>query len=391
VTESFLLSIICSLAVCLVVASAMIMLARQSISVAAAYGFAFSFLVLAGTLAAMAVLPYDWLFPGARQMLINTLGALGMTALWASFWARGGHHYSWHWSVALFSLWALPALLTFAMGLADDPHLPFAAASICLGAASGVHALWKKRGAKNSGDAALIIWLLLVLPASAAMMIAGVDTSRPVPTASWLSFLHLLPVVLAGIGVFTLLGFTLDAIRDSEELALTDGLTGLLNRRAFDRELSVATARAERYQRELSLMVLDIDRFKNLNDRFGHPAGDMIIRAVANVLQAHARRVDVAARIGGEEFALILPDTPSAAALRLAERLRTAIMHESRDGVPITASFGVAHVQDTGPSAEALLAAADSAMYAAKNAGRNRVRHAANPDRDPGALFRIST
>jgi diguanylate cyclase (GGDEF)-like protein len=222
---------------------------------------------------------------------------------------------------------------------------------------------------------------------SVAAVLLGMSTARTDPNAVWVFYLNFLPAVFAGIGLFTLLGFTLDAVRDSTELALTDGLTGLLNRRAFDRELIVACARAERYQRDLTLIVLDIDHFKRLNDSYGHPAGDAVIRTVAMVLEEQSRRIDVAARIGGEEFALILPDTPPAAALRLAERLRQAVGRSGNEAIAYTASFGVASAHEAGTHADALLQAADDALYAAKAAGRNCVRYAADPEREPAALI----
>ena len=156
--------------------------------------------------------------------------------------------------------------------------------------------------------------------------------------------------------------------------SVTDALTGLPNRRAFDERLVLETALAARYPRPLAVVMLDLDRFKDINDRHGHPAGDRVLCAVARVLDRQRRASDLVARHGGEEFAAILPHTDAPAALVWAERVRAAIA--AIPGLPasVTASLGVAAVE--GPAAvtpEALVEASDRALYAAKQAGRNRV------------------
>ena len=173
-------------------------------------------------------------------------------------------------------------------------------------------------------------------------------------------------------------------------LASTDGLTGLLNRRSFDEGLEKEVARTRRSGLPISLIMIDIDRFKNFNDRYGHPAGDECIKKVALVLRAGARRpADVVARYGGEEMSLILPDTDEAGAFALAEQLRLsvralAIEHADSEKGVVTISLGVATFSASEParSAQALLAQADEALYIAKDAGRDRAmgwseRHAA--------------
>src|SRR3989449_536684 len=111
----------------------------------------------------------------------------------------------------------------------------------------------------------------------------------------------------------------------AERLATTDGLTGLLNRRTFNAQLHARLREAERYQRPLSLLLLDIDHFKQVNDGYGHPAGDAVLRSVANLLTRQARETDIVARYGGEEMALILPETDARGALAIAERIRKAV------------------------------------------------------------------
>ena len=267
--------------------------------------------------------------------------------------------------------------------------MPFASASIAAGVISSVWFLLKKHGHRNAGDWALIGWLIILLPISMVALMIGMNSAKTDPNAVWMFYLGFMPTLFTGVGLFSMLGFALDAIHDSTQLALTDGLTGLGNRRAYDNELAVSVARSERYQRDLSLILLDIDHFKKLNDTYGHPAGDAVIPAVARVLVEKSRRIDTVARVGGEEFALILADTPAAAALRLAERLRQAVSNASSESIAFTASFGVASLQDTQARPEALMQAADDALYAAKKAGRNCVRYASDPEREPSGFMEL--
>ncbi len=158
-----------------------------------------------------------------------------------------------------------------------------------------------------------------------------------------------------------------------EELATTDGLTGLLNARAFHERLREECARARRFNRPLSLAVLDVDRFKSYNDEFGHPAGDEALKAVAATLRNQTREYDLAARQGGEEFALLLPNTALQEAETVAERARRALAERDWPLRNLTASAGVVEFPRQAGTPEALLEAADRALYAAKQAGRNRV------------------
>ncbi len=162
------------------------------------------------------------------------------------------------------------------------------------------------------------------------------------------------------------------------EVAISDPLTGLHNRRSFQARLAEETERARRSAGPFSLLMLDLDRFKALNDRYGHPAGDTALRAVAAVLKQELRTVDLPARLGGEEFGVLLPDTDERAALLAAERLRAAvavcpIVHEDAT-LAVTASVGVACCPGHADTGEGLLRAADRALYQAKRAGRNCTR-----------------
>jgi diguanylate cyclase (GGDEF)-like protein len=171
---------------------------------------------------------------------------------------------------------------------------------------------------------------------------------------------------------------------DVKRMAMTDVISGLSNRRAFDEILEAEIVRASRYHHPLSLIILDLDSFKEYNDKWGHPAGDVRLREMADVLRLKVRDPDVAARYGGEEFAVILPNTSKLGAVRLAERLRRAAQESSpqkiEDRCPVpgyTISLGVATFPDDATSIEELLLMADNAELTAKRLGKNRV-HAAN-------------
>jgi diguanylate cyclase (GGDEF)-like protein len=168
-----------------------------------------------------------------------------------------------------------------------------------------------------------------------------------------------------------------------ERQALVDPLTELANRRLLDETLHAEVARAGRFGGDLCLVITDLDGFKAVNDRWGHPSGDIVLRAFGHLLRETVREIDVAGRWGGEEFAVIMPGTDAAGGAKLAERARAALEHletRSTDGDPIrvTASFGVASFADA-PSVEGIVAAADEALYRAKRAGKNRVVSAAEP------------
>jgi diguanylate cyclase (GGDEF)-like protein len=159
-----------------------------------------------------------------------------------------------------------------------------------------------------------------------------------------------------------------------EEAAFTDHVTGLSNRRHFERQLERELARTARYARPFSLVMLDIDRFKEVNDTFGHEAGDEAIRRLAKTLREGIRGIDMAARFGGDEFAIILTETTLARATEVAERLRLAIKETEVPTVGrITVSMGVAEAPSCGQTVHELLALVDATLYEAKRKGRNRV------------------
>jgi diguanylate cyclase (GGDEF)-like protein len=157
-------------------------------------------------------------------------------------------------------------------------------------------------------------------------------------------------------------------------LSQTDALTSLPNRRAFDERLRLAFEHARRYERPLSLAVVDVDRFKSINDTRGHDVGDAVLKGVANILAVGTRQSDFVARIGGEEFAILLPETAAFDALQFGEKLRCAIATTSVAGNDVTVSIGIANVPHSQvPQTADFFRIADEALYRAKANGRNRV------------------
>lgn len=161
-------------------------------------------------------------------------------------------------------------------------------------------------------------------------------------------------------------------------LMTVDGLTQLFNKRFFTEALEREVNRAKRYARPLALLLLDIDHFKRKNDEFGHVAGDFVLRQIATTVLPKLRRDDIFARVGGEEFAILLPELDAAAAQATGERVRRIVEETafSFDGVaiPCTVSVGIAHLDETQNAPAELYRAADSALYRAKQEGRNCVR-----------------
>jgi diguanylate cyclase (GGDEF)-like protein len=173
------------------------------------------------------------------------------------------------------------------------------------------------------------------------------------------------------------------------EQAVTDELTGLSNNRRFRELISKEAARAQRFGHELSLIMLDIDDFKRVNDTYGHLQGDEVLRMIGKVLDAESRGVDEPARYGGEEFAVALPETGMDGAAGLAQRIRARIEAEAvkrtdgRGALKVTASVGAATMPESAATAQELIAAADAALYEAKRAGKNRVVGASSSSATP--------
>ena len=221
------------------------------------------------------------------------------------------------------------------------------------------------------------------------------SASAPIHVAdlTWVLVLHdphgpnvSLPILMAvfGISLACLLAALIliwsrnERMQELQRQAGQDSLTGLKNRRRFEEDLRSEMARGRRMGRTGALLMLDLDYFKRVNDSFGHPAGDLLIKEIAAVLRRRARATDVLARLGGDEFAIVLPQCDSEEARVVAEAIATAIRehaHAAEDGPPVTASIGIAMFgADPRTSFESVISEADTAMYAAKDAGRDGVR-----------------
>lgn len=165
---------------------------------------------------------------------------------------------------------------------------------------------------------------------------------------------------------------------EKARLAITDGLTGLFNHGYFHQRLGEELARAQRYGHPVSLLMLDLDGFKAYNDALGHPSGNGLLREVGAILRESIRSTDVAARYGGDEFAIVLPQADSEAALATADRIRSAtearVGPRGGDERPVTVSIGVATHPHHGKTRAELIEAADGALYRSKRDGRNRIR-----------------
>ena len=176
------------------------------------------------------------------------------------------------------------------------------------------------------------------------------------------------------------------------EQAVTDELTGLSNNRRFRELISKEAARAQRFGHELSLLMVDLDDFKRINDTYGHLQGDEVLRMIGAVLSSESRGVDEPARYGGEEFVVALPETGLAGAVELAERIRARIESEAiprlegSGSLRITASVGAASIPESADTARTLIAAADAALYEAKRSGKNRVSGAPEKTRRRAVL-----
>jgi diguanylate cyclase (GGDEF)-like protein/putative nucleotidyltransferase with HDIG domain len=218
----------------------------------------------------------------------------------------------------------------------------------------------KRQAAAQIGWAAVLYWVVLALAAKPDVF--AIRWAQTVGT-----------LAVAGILVQALRNRVEELVHRLTDAARTDPLTGLQNRRAFEETMKAEVERAKRTHRPLALLVCELDHFKLVNDRFGHPTGDSALVRVGQLLSASRREIDPVARTGGEEFALILPETTGQEGYVVAERLRQTVEEAFvEEAIPLTMSIGVASYPNQGRDPDALIAAADQALYAAKELGRNR-------------------
>ena len=245
-------------------------------------------------------------------------------------------------------------------------------------AAEALHGGRRKgeRAAAQAGQAGL--FLLSGLNLAFLIGILAVLSGQIVLNLSVLGALTvvLMPAVVTCLGLLTVILLTADLADQARRLAATDMLTGLLNRRGFEEAARAQIQLASRDARQLALVLMDIDLFKDVNDRFGHPAGDRVLRKLAREVSRVIGPADIFARIGGEEFALIMPDTPIERAAAAAETLRAHVAATDMEMAAfhrVTVSFGVVALAADQPDLASLLRRADAALYRAKDDGRNRV------------------
>ena len=228
---------------------------------------------------------------------------------------------------------------------------------------------------------AILTILALVLPTTLEFLIQDTVPERLMGLAAVLYVIaayRSLRITDHFIQSFHSISYELQKAKEqAETLARTDFLTGMNNRRSFYDLSEAAFKLARRHGQDLAVILLDIDQFKNINDAHGHAVGDEVLRNLSRIVAERCRDSDVAGRVGGEEFAILLPHTNAENARELAERLREqmerSVVHLERGDVRFTASFGVAQMDAGCESLEALVAAADGAMYKAKERGRNGV------------------
>ncbi|WP_296750503.1 diguanylate cyclase [Thiobacillus sp.] len=375
------------------------------------YGLVYGFL--------LALIAYNAILYASLRTSSYLSYALYLLAFIAMNVAYTGHGFAWLWPGATgWQQWSHPALivaygiagLMFALRFlelrANFPRLRRAVIAYC---AAGAGLLAAAILAGSQEYALLVAFgfvfaFTLVMPALGILAVrAGQKAARYFLLAACAAMVGAVLTTLSTWGFIPFNGWTFRAVEigmladatllalalayrfrvgqeerlRAERLAQLDPLTGLSNRRAFYDLTTPLWSNALRHGHDLSVVLLDLDRFKQLNDSYGHAHGDAVLKAVAGVLRNGVRQGDVLARWGGEEFIVLLPETGGTEAAALAERLRAAIAAlrvPREDGeTRVTASFGVARLEDRGGTLDALIAHADANLYRAKDEGRNRV------------------
>jgi len=210
-----------------------------------------------------------------------------------------------------------------------------------------------------------------VFPSSALLVVRSVENGKVVTRENAVPISNL--VSEAGLALEVV------SLYDSMKImAVTDGLTGLYNHREFYQSLRRELERARRYRHTVSLLMIDVDDFKQFNDRFGHPAGDFALRKIAELLRKCARTTDIIARYGGEEFAVILPESTPGGALMVAERIKSEVaennfIQTADNSVHLTVSIGIYSSINGDVSEDQIVSLADEASYVAKKSGKNQV------------------
>lgn len=273
------------------------------------------------------------------------------------------------------------AAMIFVMSPMGDAAMLGAIIRVYVGVLIAISAvsLWPRNRSFTAPELAFFSILSLyvlaqIVMAASAMLVQGAVESRALSRAI---MVMVMPAIYVGMAVAAILVVAGDLAEKLRRQVGHDALTGILNRRGLEDAAMRAIANAQRHRSALSLVVCDLDGFKALNDTYGHLAGDDALRAFAQLLIAAMRRGDVVARMGGDEFGVLLIDTPADAAADVMERVRDEAQCLALDrlpSLPLRASFGIAQMEAGDVSLNDLVARADTALYIAKNAGRDRIR-----------------
>jgi len=315
-----------------------------------------------------------WLTVSAFAIVVITLGLRGHCQRTESTWLPRN---LWPFAVIAYLGLVWITVVWQHAGLANAFLPGVSAASLFVSAAMIVHHREQTRPAEW-GAAVMIALVGIAQVVTAAIALQQGPEGDQVYRDLYMHFNFMtLPAGYTGMAIFILFMMASDLSEEMKELAVRDQLTGLLNRRGFSEQGAAAYSFSRRSGRFVSIVMTDIDRFKEINDEFGHAAGDAALCHFAKMLQADRRAEDVLARVGGEEFALVLPGANLERALEIAEKLCKQLEKSPLliDGKPLamTASFGVATISVNDKSIADIVVRADRALYRSKRAGRNRV------------------
>lgn len=284
-------------------------------------------------------------------------------------------------------LW-VPPLLCFAAicwFTYGDPHVGlrtglgplYAALTLLLSAALILSHRNPPRPAEWGAAITMIAFALSQIVAAGAAFLQGPNFDQMYANIYFQVNFLAMPAAYTGMGMFVVFMLASDLSEQMKEIAVRDQLTGLLNRRGFTEAATAAYATSRRTDRTVSVIVADIDQFKSINDLYGHSTGDNALCHFAKILQYARRAEDIAARIGGEEFALVLPGSDVRTSIRIADelckRLESSLMETDMEPLTMTASFGVATISINDTCLTDIIIRADAALYRSKRNGRNRI------------------
>ena len=337
---------------------------------------------LAGTLQWLSVMNAD-AFPSAETFLLaenafsTVLVTLGVRGHCQRTHCKLLPKNLWPYALAVFSVVAWAILIEPNVGVRMATVPAYAAITLFLSATMIVRYRERTRPAEWAAAISIFIFAIIQVADSILAFMQGPAGDESV-AAAYLHFNFLtLPAGYTGMSMLVMMMMASDISAKMKKMATRDQLTGLLNRRGFTEYGGRAFAAARRAGTDLSVIMTDIDRFKFINDKFGHAAGDAALAHFATLVSEARRSEDVIARVGGEEFALLLPGTDLRDAMALADQLCSKIGSSPMDmtsiGLPMTSSFGVAAISEKDVSLDDMVLRADRAMYRSKRAGRNQV------------------